>query len=59
MIPELQDALGGALQIRNVDLDGVLLTDTIQSTDPLFQQIRVERKIEQHQMTGKLEVATF
>ena len=59
VIPELQGALGGALQIGNVDLDGILLTDTIQSADTLFQQIRVERQIEQHQMAGKLEVATL
>jgi hypothetical protein len=31
---------GQSLQIGNVDLDGILLTDTIQSADTLFQQIR-------------------
>ncbi|MNP52729.1 hypothetical protein D3C76_1471390 [compost metagenome] len=59
MIPELQGALGSPFQIGNVDLDGILLTDTIQSADTLFQQIRVEGQIEQHQMAGKLEVAAF
>ncbi|MNC05641.1 hypothetical protein D3C75_531310 [compost metagenome] len=59
VIPELQGALGSPFQIGNVDLDGILLTDTIQSADTLFQQVRVERQIEQHQMAGKLEVATL
>ena len=59
VIPELQGALGSPFQIGDVDLDGILLTDTVQSADTLFQQIRVEWQIEQHQMAGKLEVATF
>ena len=36
----LQGALGGPAPDRDVDLDGILLTDTIQSADTLFQQIR-------------------
>ncbi len=59
VIPELQGTLGGAFQIGDVDLDRVLLADTIETTDTLFQQIRVERQIEQHQVAGKLEVATL
>ena len=59
VIPELQGALGSPFQIGNVDLDGILLTDTVQSADTLLQQIRVEWQIEQHQMAGKLEVATL
>lgn len=50
---------GRSLRVGHVDFDGILLTDTIQSADTLFQQIRVERQIEQHQMAGKLEVTPF
>ena len=35
------------------------LTDTIQTTDTLFQQVGVERQIEHHQVAGELEVTPF
>lgn len=35
------------------------LADTVQTADTLLQQIRVERQIEHHQLTGELEVAAF
>ena len=36
-----------------------MLADTIQTSDTLFQQIRVERQIEHHHFAGKLEVTAF
>lgn len=40
-------------------MDIVHLADTVQTADTLLQQIRVERQIEHHQLTGELEVAAF
>ena len=45
--------------VRHHDLDIVHLADTVQTADTLLQQIRVERQIEHHQLTGELEVAAF
>ena len=57
--PAHQHGLGRFFQIRHVDLNIVRLTDTIQTTDTLLQQIRVERQIEHHQVAGELEVTAF
>ena len=54
--PAHQHRLGGFFQIRNVDLNVVRLTNTVQTTNTLLQQVRVERQIEHHQTAGELEV---
>ncbi|CSC77124.1 Uncharacterised protein [Vibrio cholerae] len=35
------------------------MTNTVQTSDTLLKQIRVERQIEHHQLVRKLEVTTF
>ena len=37
----------------------MLLTNTVKTTNTLFQQIRVKRQIEHHHFAGKLEVAAL
>ncbi len=46
VIPVLQRLLGRLLQIGDMDLDDVALADTIQTTDALLQQIRIEWQVE-------------
>ena len=59
VVPANQHGLRGSFQIRNVDLDIVRLTDTVETANTLLQQIRVERQIEHYQVAGKLEVTAF
>ena len=37
----------------------MFLADTIKSADALFEQVRVERQVEQYQVMCKLKVASF
>ncbi|MNM84758.1 hypothetical protein D3C81_968560 [compost metagenome] len=59
VVPLEQALLRAGFQVRHVQFDDVLLADPVQSTDTLFQQVRVGRQVEQHQVMGELEVATF
>ncbi|MNF69373.1 hypothetical protein D3C84_512530 [compost metagenome] len=59
VVPLEQALLRAGFQVRYVQLDDVLLADPVQTTDALFQQVRVGRQVEQHQVMGELEVATF
>ncbi len=59
VIPAQQHGLCGLLQPRHQNLNIVRLTDTIQTTDTLLQQVRVKRQIEHHQTAGKLEITAF
>ncbi len=57
--PAVLNLLAGSLQVGNMNPDGFGLSDTVQPTNPLLQQVRIGRQVEQHQMMGKLEVTTF
>ncbi len=59
VIPAHQHRLCGFFQPRHQDLNIVRLTNTVETANTLFQQIRVERQIEHHQMAGELEVTAF
>ena len=59
VVPLEQAFLRAALQVGDMQLDGVLLADTVQTADTLFQQVRVGRQVEHHQVVRKLEVAAF
>ncbi len=59
VVPLEQTLLRAVLQVRDVQLDDVLLADAVETTDPLFEQIRVGRQIEHHQVMGKLEVTAL
>ena len=57
--PAAQNCLSGVLQVRHHDLNVMHLADTVQTANTLFQQVRVERQVEHHQMAGELEVTAF
>ena len=59
LIPVVEDFLSAACKHRQMNLDGVFLTDPVEATDALLQQIRVQWQIEQYQMTAELEVASL
>ncbi len=59
VVPLEQALLRAGLKVRHMQFDHVLLADPVQTADTLFQQVRVGRQVEQHQVMGKLEVATF
>ena len=59
VIPVEHHRLRRVLKVGDMNLDGMLLADTVQAADTLFQQVRVERQVEQHQVMGKLEIATL
>ena len=56
VVPAHQHGLRCFFQERHVDLNIMRLTDTVQTTNTLFQQVRVERQVEHHQVAGELEV---
>ncbi len=59
VVPTHQHGLRGFFQVWNVDLDIMHLTNTVQTANTLFQQVRIERQIKHHQMAGELEVTPF
>ena len=59
VVPAQQCVLRGAGEGAGVDHDVVLLADAIEAADALFEQIRIERQVPQHQMMGELEIAAF
>ncbi len=59
MVPLEQALLRAALQVRDVQLDGVLLADPVKAADALFEQVWVRGQVEHHQVVGELEVAAF
>ena len=59
VVPLEQALLRAGLKVRHMQFDHVLLADPVQTADPLLQQVRVGRQVEQHQVMGKLEVTTF
>ena len=59
VVPLEQALLRAVLQVRHVQLDAVFLADAVETADALFEQIRVGRQVEQHQMMSELEVAAF
>ena len=58
-IPAQQYLSRGPLQIGDMQLDGRTLPNSVEAADTLFQQVGFERQIEQHQVMGKLEIASF
>ena len=59
VIPARQHFLGTARDERHMHLDFRGLPDAVEPPDPLFQQFRIERQIEQDQVMGELEVPAF
>ncbi len=59
VVPLEQVRLRSALQIRDVQLDAVLLTNAVQAPDALLKQVGVGRQVKHHQMMGELEVAAL
>src|SRR5262245_17998049 len=57
--PARQDLLTAVYDIWNVHLNFGFLPDTIEPADALFEDFRIERQVEQHQMMRKLEIASF
>ena len=56
VIPTRQDFLRTVREIGNVDLDVLGLANSIQSSDALFQQLRIQRKVEQDKMMRELKI---
>ena len=59
VVPAEEDLLRAAGQIRNVDLDRVLLPDTVETTDPLLEELDAQRQVEQDEVMRELEVASL
>ena len=59
VVPLEQALLRAGFQIGHVQLNSVLLADTVEAADALLEQVRMSRQIEQHQMVAELEVAAF
>src|SRR6266481_10196899 len=59
VIPARQNLLRTVREIRNMDLDVFGLSDSIQPSDALFEQLRIERQVKQDQVMRKLEVTSF
>src|SRR5688572_6061771 len=59
VVPAGEDFLGGALNVRHMDVDVFGLPDSIQAADPLFEQFGIQRKIEKDQVVRKLKVPPF
>ena len=59
VVPAQAALLGGALDIRHVDVDVAALADTVQPADALLQHFRVVGQAHQHQVLGELEVAAL
>src|SRR5216683_204447 len=49
VIPARQNLLRTVREIRNMDLDVFGLSDSIQPSDALFEQLRIERQVKQDQ----------
>ena len=47
------------LKIADMDADRIGLTYPVETPDALFQQVRIQREIKQHQMMGELKVTAF
>ena len=58
-IPTGEDFVAGAAEVRDVDVDRFGLADAIESSDPLFQKLRVGGEIEEDEVVGELEVSAF
>ena len=59
VVPAEQHFLSVGLKVGHMDLDVFSLADAVQPADALFQQVRIQRQVQQHQMVGKLEVPAF
>ena len=59
VVPARQNLLRAVREKGNMDLDVCGLPDSIQPSDALFEQLRVERQIKQDEVMRKLEVAAF
>ena len=59
VIPARQDLLRAVREKRDMDLDVFGLSDAIQPSDALFEQLRIERKVKQDEVMRELEVAAF
>ena len=57
--PAKQGFLAGFRQIGHMDVNISALTDPVQTTDALFQQIRMERQVKADQVLRKLKIAAF
>ena len=59
VIPARQDLLRAVREKWDMDLDVFGLSDAIQPSDALLEQLRIERKVKQDQVMRVLEVAAF
>ena len=59
LVPATQHFLRRPGQIRNVDLDGVLLADAIEASDPLLEELRTERQVEENEVVRELKIPAF
>ena len=57
--PAKQGFLAGFRQIGHMDVNISALTDPVQTTDALFQQVRMERQVKANQVLRKLKIAAF
>ena len=53
------DFLSASLHIRNVNPNRLRLSDSIQTSDALFHQGRVQRQIKENQVVAELEIASL
>ena len=59
VIPAGQGLLWAAYKIGRVHVDGLRLPNAVQPADALLKQFRIERQIKEHEVMGKLKIATF
>ena len=42
--------------VGHMDVDGAGLADAVEAADALFQQLRIARQAEEHEVVGELEI---
>ena len=46
LIPVVHHLLGRVPHVKHMQVDGLCLADTVESADPLLQQVGIERQVE-------------
>jgi hypothetical protein len=59
MIPRHHRLLRTAGEVGHVNSDRLCLPNPVEPADPLLEQTRIEREVEQHEMMGELKVAAL
>ena len=59
VIPLQHHSLGRVFQAGHMQLDRFTLANPVQPANTLFQQVRIQGQVKQHQVMRELEVAAF